>query len=339
MSSMPPTSAPLRPLRRWLARIAPDETLTVVTADGVRLAVGRTRPRGASRGAVILQHGLASGALGFDYPGRSLAQNLAALGFDCFLPELRGHGASEVPRGHRWDLDDHIERDVPAILEAVRALSGHPRVHWVGHSMGGIILFCYGILHPEAPIASGQALGSALDYRVGATGFSSLLPLRPLLARLSAVPYGATMHFAAPLLARVNDPVAGFNFWHSNVEPKIARRIHASAFGAISTGLLTSLATAFEPRGLRTRDASVHFLEAASRFVIPLRLVAGSRDRQVSTEAVHHTATLVGGSVEVVVHGRARGDLDDYGHWDLLVGRRAPHEVWPGVSAFIERHA
>jgi alpha-beta hydrolase superfamily lysophospholipase len=330
---------PLRPLRRWFTRIAPDETHAVVTADGVRLAVHRTRPRGASRGAVILQHGLASGALGFDYPGRSLARSLSALGFDCFLPELRGHGTSEIPRDHRWDFDDHLERDVPAILDAARGISGHARVHWVGHSMGGILLLCYGILHPDAPIASGQAVGSALDYRIGATGFSAFLPLRPLLTRLRAVPYGAAMHFAAPLLARLSDPLVGFNFWHSNVEPKIARRLHASAFGAISTGLLTSLATAFEPRGFRTRDASTHFLEAASRFVFPLRLVAGSRDRQVSVEAVRHTATLVGGPVEVVVHGRERGDLDEYGHWDLLLGRRAPREVWPGVSAFIERHA
>jgi pimeloyl-ACP methyl ester carboxylesterase len=288
---------------------------------------------------VILQHGLASGALGFDYPGRSFAQSLAALGFDCFLPELRGHGSSEIPRDHLWDLDDHIERDVPAILDAARALSGRDRVHWVGHSMGGILLFCYGILHPDAPIASAQTLGSALDFRVGTTGFSSLLPFRPLLLRLRAVPYGVTMHFAAPLLARFGDPIVGFNFWHSNVEPQIARRLHASAFGAISTGLLASLATTFEPRGLRTRDGATHFLEAASRFVLPLRLVAGSRDRQVSVEAVRHMATLVGGPVEVVVHGRERGDQDEYGHWDLLLGRRAEEEVWPGVRAFIERHA
>jgi alpha-beta hydrolase superfamily lysophospholipase len=339
MRAMPSARAPLRPLRRWLARTDPDEARTVVTADGLRLAVFRIRPRGASRGAVILQHGLGSCALGFDYPGRSLARHIAALGFDCFLPELRGHGASEVPRDGRWDLDDHLVHDMPAVLDAARTWSGHERVHWIGHSMGGVLLLLYGILHPDAPIASGQALGAALDYRVGATGFSALVPLRPLASWLRSVPYGKAMHFAAPLLARVADPIVGFNFWLSNVEPEIVRRIYASAFGTISTALLSSLATTFDPRGFCTRDASVHFLEVASRFVVPLRLVAASRDRQVSVEAVRHTARLVGGPVEVVVHGRVRGDLDEYGHWDMLVGRRAMHEVWPGVSAFLDGHA
>jgi alpha-beta hydrolase superfamily lysophospholipase len=287
----------------------------------------------------VLQHGLAAGALGFDYPGRSLARYLATRGFDCFLPELRGHGASEIPEGHRFDLDDHLTQDVPAILEAARATSGHERVHWIGHSMGGVIPLCYGILHPDAPLASGQAIGSALDYRVGATGFSALLPLEPLLTRIRALPYGAAMHLAAPLLARIADPFVPFNFWPSNVEPAIVRRTHASAFGAVSTALLASLATTFGPRGLRTRDGAVHFVEAASRFVVPLRLVAGSRDRQVSVAAVEHTARLVGGPAEVVVHGRASGDADEYGHWDLLIGRRAAEEVWPGVAAFLDRHS
>lgn len=330
-----------RPLRRWLVEPSPDQSFVVSARDGLRLSVHRIKPsaQAEARGAVLLQHGLASGSLGLQYPGRSLAHYLAERGYDCYLPELRGHGASEAPRDMRWDLDDYLFNDIPAVLDAVLERSGRERVHWIGHSMGGVLLFLLGILRPDAPIASGQAIGSALDYRVGSTGFSRMLPLRPLLDYVPALPYGAVMHLAAPLLARLPDPVSGFNFWHSNVEPSVIRRISGSLFHTISPALLRSLSATFEPRGFSTRDGSVSFLERARSFTLPLRLIAGTRDKQVSVEAVRHTATLVGGRAEVKVHGKEHGDADDYGHWDLILGKRAPSEVWPGVLAWLDEHS
>lgn len=301
--------------------------------------VHRVKPRARARGAVVLQHGLASSSLGLQYPGRSLAHHLSGRGYDCYLPELRGHGESEAPPDMRWDLDDYLFNDIPAVLDAVCGESGRGRVHWIGHSMGGVLLFLLGILHPDIPIASGQTIGSALDYRIGSSGFSRMLPLKPLLDYAPTLPYGALMHLVAPLLARLPDPASGFNFWHSNVEATIIRRISGSLFHAIPSSLLKSLSATFEPRGFSTRDGSISFLEQARSFTVPLRLVAGSRDKQVSVEAVRHTATLVGGRAELKVHGKEHGDSDDYGHWDLILGKRAPAEVWPGLLRWIDEHA
>lgn len=328
-----------RPFRRWLVEGCADQSFDVGARDGLRLRVDRVAPVGASRGAVILLHGLASGSLGFHYPGRSLAHYLADNGFDCYLPELRGHGQSERPAGMRWDLDDYLEHDIPAILSAVRERSGQASVHWIGHSMGGVLLFLMGILHPDAPIQSGMAIASALDYRVGATGFSKMLHFRRLLDATPALPYGWLMHLAAPVLARAEDPLSGFNFWHPNIEPDVVRRMCGSVFHAIPTSLLRSLSTTFEPTGFRSRDGAIRFLERASSFRIPALLLAGSRDKQVSVEAVRHTATLLGGRAEVKVHGKEQGDADHYGHWDLILGKRAEIEVWPGILGWLREHA
>lgn len=328
-----------RPFRRWLVEVRPDERLTVEARDGLRLSMHRVCPRGSSRGAVLLLHGLACGSVGFHYPGRSLAHYLAERGYDCYLPELRGHGSSERPPNFQWDLDDYLEHDIPAVLGAILERSGQSRVHWIGHSMGGLLLLFQGILRPDSPIASGQAIGSALDYRVGATGFSALLSLRPLLDLVPSVPYGLAMHVVSPLLARVPDPASGFNFWHSNVEPAVTRRLSASVFHSIPSSLLRSLSTTFEPGGFRTRDGSLRFLDEARRFKVPTRLLAASRDKQVSVDAVRHTATVLGGRAEVRVHGKEHGDADDYGHFDLIVGRRAKDEVWPGLAAWLDEHS
>lgn len=324
-----------RPWDRFYRPPAPPEKHHALTADGLRLALHRVPPASGRGPAVILCHGLSSNHRGFHFPERSLASWLAARGFDCWLPDLRGSGESESP-GPGWTLDDHVLRDVPAILEQVQRMNGGERVHWVGHSMGGMLLFCYGITHPDAPIARAVTVASALDYRLGETGYRSLLAWKPLLGKLSELPYGAIVHLLAPLLARVPSPLDAFQISHRNIEPALARRLHAVGFGSVPVSLLLSLATTFDERGLCNGRRTVHYLEQTDRYRIPTRLLAGGADRQVSVEAVRDTARRLGGPVDVVVPGREAGGSEDYGHWDLILGRRAETEVWPAIASWLE---
>ncbi len=325
-----------RPWRHLHAAQAGAERHIITTDDGVRLHLRRLAPTGTptSGAAVMLLHGLAANHRGFDLPRRSLARWLAERGHDVWMPELRGHGDSQIER-FDWRLDDYLAYDLPAIIEAIRTTSGVERIHWVGHSMGGILLMCYGILNPEAPIARGVTVGSALDYKVGNTGFKSLLKLKPLLERLVAIPYGSMMHLLAPAIGHLPRVVETFNVWPPNIEPHVVRAIHAGGFHGIPMSLLSSLATTFEPDGLSLQSGFC-FVEHAPRFPFPLRMLAGSRDRQVSVAAIEHTAALVGDNAHVVVHGPERGDADHYGHFDLLVGRRAPVETWPSIAQWLE---
>ena len=326
-----------RPWRRLALPEARSQHYKTRTEDGVRLHLRRVRPPniGHHRSTVMMLHGLGSNHRGFHFPGRSLARWLARRGHDVWLPELRGHGRSRVDR-FDWCLDEYLEYDIPAILAAIRKFSAADRIHWVGHSMGGILLMCYGAMHPNAPIARGVAVGSALDYRVGSTDFAELLPLRPLLEPLVAIPYGSLIHLLSPLMGeKAMEAIVRFNVWPSNVEPKIIKQLHACCFHSIPTSLLANLATAFEPDGLCV-CSGVRICEEASSCCFPLRLIAGSRDAQVSVEAVEHTAELVGSNTDVVVCGADEGCADHYGHWDLLVGRRAPVEVWPKIAHWVE---
>ncbi|MFU8804949.1 MAG: alpha/beta hydrolase [Bradymonadaceae bacterium] len=323
--------------RHLAGPIEPAEKYVVPTADGLSLALWRIRPGGGVRrkAPVMLQHGLASNHLSFHLPGRSLAGWLAERGHDVWLPELRGHGSS-LAHGYDWRIDDYLEFDLPAIVGAILGHSEAEELQWVGHSMGGILLMCYGILHRDAPIQRGMTLGSALDYKVGHTGFSHLLKLRPIIERLVAIPYGTLVHLIAPAMGRgAIRALEGFNAWPSNIDPAMARALHARCFHTIPTSLLSSLATTFEPEGLCLKSG-FRFMEAASDFPFPMQLIAGSRDAQVAVDAVLHTAELLGENARVLVHGLDNGDADEYGHWDLILGCRAPQEVWPGIARWLE---
>ena len=321
-------------LRLWrkLERATPPaERLTATTRSGQRLALWRVRPAGEPRGAVLLLHGLGANRFAFHWPGRSLAAYLANEGFDAYIGELRGAGES-VPDRSSWSLHDYLEDDVPALLDAVRESSGQSRVHFVGHSMGGILLMCHGILTGGAGLLSGTALGSALDYGVGASGFAPVLKARPVLERLTSVPWGAAMRWVAPFLARLPDPLAAFNFHPDNAEAPLVRAVYANVFGPIPTELLGSLATAFEAGGLKSR-AGEPYLPRAAAFRPRLLLVAASDDRQCPLPALEATAAATG--ARVLRFGRSFGHRAEYGHFDLLLGRHAPDEVWPALAQWL----
>ncbi|MDF1564827.1 MAG: alpha/beta fold hydrolase [Deltaproteobacteria bacterium] len=328
--------AHFRPFARAYA--TPDETEhhRIRTADGVELRLRRLPPRplpGApvSRPEpVMLLHGLGSNPLGFLFPGRSFAAHLSARGHDVWLPELRGSGQSGVD-GFEWTFGDYLSQDLPAILDHIRRHSGSRRVAWVGHSMGGILLLCWGIRHGGAEVSRGITLGSALDYRPGQTRFSALEPLEPILERMMALPYGTVSHLAGPLWGRF-EVLDRLNVWPPNIEPEHTRRLQSMAFHTIPISLLRSLAGALREEGLR--DEQGRFLDDAGRYPIETLMVAGSRDAQVSVEAVEDTARRVGARLEVF--GRGRGTVEEYGHWDLILGRRAAQETWPVLTAFLE---
>ncbi len=324
-----------RPFRRRFETPDDTEHHRVTTEDGLGLVLrrlpGKTADVQESPRPVMLLHGLASNHRGFHFPGRSFAAHLAARGHEVWLPELRGNGDSEVG-GYHWTLDDHLERDLPAIVAYIRAHSGSERITWVGHSMGGMLLLCWGIRHGHEAIARGITVGSALDYRLGGTGFSAIHALKPLLERFTAIPFGTLAHLAAPLHGRIG-VLDRFQVWPANIEAEMTRRLHATAFHTMPTSLLRSLAGAIEAGGLQN-EKGLRFLDATERYEIETLMVAGSRDAQVSVEAVTETARRL--RADLQIFGQQQGQAEEYGHWDLLIGRRATEETWPVLTDFLE---
>jgi pimeloyl-ACP methyl ester carboxylesterase len=324
-----------------------DERHVATAADGWGLALHRYLPRGGGvpgRLPVILCHGLGANHYGFDLaPEVSLARRLASLGHDVFALELRGHGDSDPAtlRGERrwgFSFDDYLRLDVPAAIDRVRELSGAPAVHWVGHSMGGILMYAHLASTGGAGLASGTAIGSSLDYSASPSGFHGALRLRPVGRFVPAVPLGGLVRLVTPLSGRRATSFERFNFWPSNVEGAIVRALHASTFHAISTPVLLQLATAFEPGGLRSWDGQRRYLDdlRARAPKIPVLALAADKDEQCPPGATEATlSALPAGVAQLAQFGDAHGHRSHYGHFDLVIGRHAAHEVWPVLESFL----
>lgn len=227
---------------------------TVRAADGVQLSLKRYLPRRLlARNPVILCHGLAGNSTAFDldlHRDRSLAWMLAAQhGHPVYMVNLRGAGDSDRPASG-WTLDDLIHRDVPALIDYVRRANGDAaRVHWVGHSLGGIVGLCAmaAATPPLQPyVQTITTLGSALEYEESV--WKRFAPLVPVV-RL--IPHGDKIvvpEALAPALLAILQVYPSF-LCADRITPQMRAMLERS-FEPVSLGVMLHLATAIEPGGL-----------------------------------------------------------------------------------------
>lgn len=322
----------LRPWAQLKRTLPPAERLDVFAIDGQRLALFRVPAKGTPRAPVLLLHGLAANRFAFHWPGRSLAAFLSERGFECYVGELRGAGES-LALQPTWDFFEYLERDVPALLGAVRQRSGFAKVHFVGHSMGGLLMMCHALTGGAAGLLSGVAIASALDYSSGGSGFEGLQQLKPLLERFTSLPYGAAMQLVAPFLGGPHDRLARFNFSLGNCEVDTVRAVHANVFGPLPPRLLLSLEPSLQAGGMKARTG-LPFLSLAGGSTLPMLFAAASDDQQCPLQGLEATARALRG--QVLHFGRKHGHALEYGHFDLLLGRFAPTDVWPPLAQWLE---
>lgn len=320
----------------WRLRVPAreDELVFARARDGWELALGRCRPASPVRSPpVLLVHGIVMNRQAFEFglPRYSLAAHLAAAGFDCFSLDLRGHGASRhrtpgSPR--RWNLDTYLSQDIPAALDAIRRLTGSDRVLYVGHSQGAILGLAAASLYPER-VAAVVALAGPAHFDV-----------QERLRALVRFRYPLRGGLTRPL-ARMVAPFSGY--WHPsfadlalnlrNIEPPVVRRLLANGIENLPPGVLAQFAVFIREDSFRSMDGKIDYRAALERCRQPALFVAAEKDGMAPPAVVQAAHRRWGGPKRYVVFER------DYGHTDLLLGRRAPEVVFPVVREFLEEQS
>lgn len=115
------------------------------TADGITLRLKRyANPSGTP---VLFCHGFQGNGFEFDLPreGKNMAVHLARLGYDVWISSFRGCGPEPFDCDCvEWQhsMDDLAIYDAPALVGGVTEVTGKKPI-WIGHSMGGMILYMY----------------------------------------------------------------------------------------------------------------------------------------------------------------------------------------------------
>ncbi len=307
---------------------------------GFRLALYRFRPRRPvpGREPLILCHGLASNRHFLDYDDQhSLARYLRDQGFDCWVAELRGRGLSQPRRGGRvpwgWRFDDYIRDDLPALIARVKELTASPQVFWLGHSMGGMVMYAYLGTREQESIKGFVALGSPGIFHYFYYPAWGRRLSRLLLQTFSFTPLRLLARLIAPLAYLL--PGEAFGLQKSVVAGYL---VHGVA--NTSNPELLQFLDWIENETFRSADHGKNYCQELKQVTTPFLAVVGAKD-WVATPSMCRAAfdALASPDKQMLLLGKAHGQISEYDHMALVLGARAPQEVFPPVRDWLLRHA
>lgn len=317
-----------------------NEIHTVTTRDLWKIRVCRYR-RGRVEGEpVLLVHGFNANQNNFLNPeGHCLVDYLVARGYDCWAVDLRGCRSSRPPfERRRTDptIDDYLLEDLPAVIQYIRKATGYARVHWVGHSMGGMLLYAYVQIHGDDTIASGVTLGAPLgftDTAVKLSGFLLFLGTHfPALA-------GNFLRGMVPIVTALG---VGNSLFPINLH-NLPRGMNTGHFYTMLEDplpkVLAELIFSVQNHVFRVKRDQIDVLAGLASLRFPLLVFCAPRDPFVSVKsAAEFVKRLPHDDKKLIVLSRENGCAQDYDHVDLAFGQEGGREVFGPIVEWFKAY-
>jgi len=345
-----------------------------LTEDGWQLSLFRYKPASIdeSKAPVILCHGLSYNNLFWDIDEKhSLARYLARNGYDTWSLSLRGCRRStksgfalirnvipvtanieDLPRyilqtsfdfsRINWTIDDHAKYDVAAAIDYVRKKSGSAKVNWVGHSMGGMLMYAYlpGDNHQQE-INSIVMAASPLTFPEPVNDILELFKHNPDVIKLTnlAVARKFSSFVKGVAGARVETPLDMLFYNRKNMEREVIQKIFFKATEDIAPGVMNQLLDSVRIGGFVSSGGKKSYVADVKRIQVPAFFLVGTLDNLASPEGVRYAFRNVSSSDRKFrLFGTVNGYKADYGHNDLILGRYAFQEVFPLILSWLNSH-
>lgn len=321
-----------------------DEVHTVTTPDGWRIKLYRYTGKGdaASREPILVAHGANANQINLTTPqSESLVDLLSRNGFDCWCIEFRGCRSSEAPKGtNRFTakVDDCVRHDIPAAIRYILEATEQPKLHCIGYSMGGMMLYAHAIVNGDGRIATMTTIGSP-------PGFDSVPELQKFapvvkLAKVLPLPVEWAWRLLAPLYPsfKLNLPFAPVDWanMHKNAAPDV--------FYNVAELLPVDAAEHFliwaqEGQPWQMMNGSVNVEEKLKQIALPILVITGKADPLTPVARVERFfEALRSRDKQLLIISRANHHVADYNHLDLVWGRDAERDVFRAIIRWLAAH-
>lgn len=316
------------------------------TADGWELSLVRYRAVGPVSGRpVLLCHGISANERNMDLDeGHSMARWFASQGREAWTMSVRATGDSDRPdpsKGRTLPIrfDHYWQHDLPTAIEHVKKISGADAIDYAGHSMGGMMAYAY-LSQGGQGLHAVATLGSPTRLDWG-TGLEKLLrSFGPKLVSDDIIlpsQFGAQL--SAPLQTLFDDgPFQRFFYNPESTSPEAWQRLVLYGTADTAGGTAKQLLHLVETSRFTSADGTRDFRADMAGIRTPIIVVAAKLDRIAPTPAVKDGYRALGGPKRWLLITRANGALGEYGHMDLVIGERAPAEVFRPVLDFFNQH-
>ncbi|XDD50007.1 lipase family alpha/beta hydrolase [Leptospira sp. WS92.C1] len=276
----------------------------------------------------------------------SIVGKLQTEGYDVWLLDLRGRRDAGYPslffgdKTFSYSMDDYIKYDVDAAIKHVLKTTGKDKVNWIGHSMGGMIIYSRIGTLGEKRIANFVAIGSpsimdppnqVLKSWLSLSWFINFWPVVP--AETWAGIQGGT---GIPFL-----PQKSFEemFWHKpNIAPSILSGVKTTSVNPGARNELLQFKDLGESGETRSLDQRISYSEGLKNIKIPTLLIAGRRDKLGMSHSLRYVYDMISSEDKsLFIASRSNNHADDYGHTDLIVGKNADKDIFNPLIVWLDK--
>lgn len=268
---------------------------------------------------VFMLHGLVEeGRIFYSAEGYGLAWYMASLGYDVYIPDLRGKGKSwpALASDSQDGLHEAINEDIPALLRAIVRKRGPLPQIWVSHAWGGVLASSYYARYGDrfAPVQSMVYFGSR--RRVSDDGWRKNLALKGV--------WKNAMMMASRLSGYV--PAQQLKLGTSNESRVYFRDVLTWMFDSAWIDRVDNFDYAVAAK-MRAFPASLYFASE-------LDTVYGCPNdvREFIHELGEHRGRLI-------MLSKQGGSQREYGHIDMLSGMDAERDHFPVLIQWLSGHA
>lgn len=317
-----------------------DEIHIVETRDGWKLRLHRRLPAGRVGEPVFFMHSLASNHLNFEVPpGHSIVDYLSAAGYDCWTFDSRACRDAIPPsrrNRYRATVDEILQFDIPAALDTIRRVTGYSQVHWVGHSMGGMLLYAYDIAFEAKGIASGVTYGAPPGFKgYRHTSHTLLVQLDKIFFPvLSGIFRGLAPYYD---IWRPKVRLVPINW--DNVHPKMRAReiFHAAEMPLPGIGAQMDYWASGNP--WTVCNGRVDVGNNLHRLRTPLLAIFAGSDPFISHErAKTFFEAIENPDKKMIYLSRATGGSANYNHVEIVFATESEREVFQPTLEWIQAH-
>jgi pimeloyl-ACP methyl ester carboxylesterase len=294
---------------------------------------------------VLICHGLGANRQYFKAKDEeSLVRHLQRAGYDVWLMDLRGRVDADetgyIFGKHRYsyNIDDYIEEDLDAAIGYVLQKTGAPKLNYIGHSMGGIIMYARLGTTQESRVANFVAIASPMSFLPYNHWTFLLYRMRGGMVLLPVLPVRPSAYMASYVPEWLYAPFTRAFLHPENTSDEVKNQLMRKALNNISKPVIKQFIYMTEHGGMYSSDGKISYTEKLANVHVPVYLLAGRRDELADPAVVRDVYERLGSEDKTFeIFSRAGGFVEDYGHTDLIIGKEAHKEVHPRIIGWLNK--
>lgn len=252
------------------------------------------------------------------------------------MPETLARAALSLNKLN-WNIDDHINKDIPVAMALVKKETGHEAVNWIGHSLGGMIMYAY-LGGGGEGINSFISIASPMIIPQPPNDLLTMIRDQPAALYLSLVINSAVAsQFKAAGVDLMKSPFDLLFYNTANMEKDIIIKMYRQAVEDIAPGVIDQLRVMIANGEFLSADKKINYSANLSGINVPILCLGGLDDNMAHVMSIHYAYEKVSSSDKSMrIFCLANGYSANYGHNDLLLGKKAPDEVYPYILKWLE---